>query len=55
MGKEYKGMPDFEKNHFWNNTYQAVHVIIVRLGRECQLALCGVVQRRERRNCTIQE
>ena len=27
MGPEYKGMPYFEMNHFWNNTYQAVRVI----------------------------
>ena len=27
MGPGYKGMPDFEQNQFWNNTYQAVRVI----------------------------
>ena len=27
MGPQYDGMPDFEQNQFWNNTYQAVRVI----------------------------
>lgn len=27
MGDEYKGMAGFEKNKFWNNTYQAIRVI----------------------------
>ena len=27
MGGEYKGMTGFEKNRFWNNTYQAIRVI----------------------------
>ena len=27
MGTRYIGMPGFENNHFWNNTYQAVRVI----------------------------
>ena len=27
MSERYSGMEDFEKNHFWDNTYQAVRVI----------------------------
>ncbi|XP_065837522.1 N-acetylglucosamine-6-sulfatase-like [Oscarella lobularis] len=27
MGGVYKGLPGFEKNRFWNNTYQAIRVI----------------------------
>ena len=27
MGSTYKGMPGFEKNRFWNNTYQSVRII----------------------------
>ena len=27
MGPGYKGMPYFEQNQFWNNTYQAVRII----------------------------
>ena len=27
MGAVYKGIPGFEKNRFWNNTYQAIRVI----------------------------
>ena len=27
MGEEYRNMNDFEKNRFWNNTYQAIRVI----------------------------
>ena len=27
MGLRYKGMPDFERNRFWNNSYQLVRVI----------------------------
>ena len=27
MGGDYKGMAGFEKNRFWNNTYQAIRVI----------------------------
>ena len=27
MGTTNIGMPDFEKNHYWNNTYQSVRVI----------------------------
>ena len=27
MGSVYKGLPGFEKNRFWNNTYQALRVI----------------------------
>lgn len=27
MGNAYKGLPGFEKNRFWNNTYQAIRVI----------------------------
>ena len=27
MGSKYKGMPAFESNRFWNNTYQAIRVI----------------------------
>ena len=27
MGGSYKGLPGFEKNRFWNNTYQALRII----------------------------
>ncbi|XP_062501527.1 N-acetylglucosamine-6-sulfatase-like [Corticium candelabrum] len=27
MGSTYKGLPGFEKNRFWNNTYQGIRVI----------------------------
>lgn len=27
MGSDYKGLPGFERNRFWNNTYQAIRVI----------------------------